>query len=187
MNNLKELTQEQHRNAERSLFVKKLLKKQLTPYQYYVYMANQFVMYSALEHAANDAGVFSGIDKIKREVQIAKDLKELEKEYGFDYPSSLKSSADYTRHINKIRNDSDKLLAHVYVRHMGDLSGGQIIRRFVPGSGAHYDFEGDPAELKEALRAKLHDGLADEAKVCFRMIKEFMEELEASLGLEPTD
>ena len=75
----------------------------------------------------------------------------------------------------------------IYVRHMGDLSGGQIIKRFVPGSGQHYQFNEDVTELKEKVRAKLHDGLADEAKVCFNMIKTFMEELETSLGMELSD
>jgi heme oxygenase len=187
MNNLKELTHEQHKNAERSLFVKKLLKKEITPYQYYIYLCNQFLMYTTLESTASDAGILEGIDEIKRGNAIAKDLQELEREYGFEIPVHLKSTGDYIRYIYKISEDPDRLLAHIYVRHMGDLSGGQIIKRFVPGSGQHYQFETDVTELKEKVRAKLHDGLADEAKVCFNMIKEFMEELETSLGMELSD
>jgi heme oxygenase len=187
MNNLKELTKEQHRNAERSLFVKTLLKKHITPYQYYVYLTNQFLMYSALETAAEDLGIFRGIEEIKREIQIAKDLSELERTYQFSHIEPLAITMKYSRYIQKIREDKDKLLAHIYVRHMGDLSGGQIIKRFVPGSGAHYDFVVEPNELKEKLRMKLHDGMAEEAKLCFQMISEFMLELEKSLGMETTD
>lgn len=187
MNNLKELTHEQHKNAERSLFVKKLLKKEITPYQYYVYLSNQFSMYTVLETCAVDAGVLQGIDEIKRGTAIAKDLKELEKEYEFEIPIYLKSTTDYTRYIYSICEEPEKLLAHIYVRHMGDLSGGQIIKRFVPGSGNHYQFETDVTVLKEKVRSKLHDGLADEAKVCFDMIKKFMEELETSLDMELSD
>jgi heme oxygenase len=183
MNNLKELTKEQHKNAERSLFVKKLLKKEITPYQYYVYLYNQFLMYSYLESCATDLGIFIDIEEIKRAVQISKDLKELEVEYGFDIQPVVKATTKYKTHINNIRNDHNKLLAHIYVRHMGDLSGGQIIKRFVPGSGNHYIFDCDVNELKERLRIKLHDGLADEAKICFDMIKDFMEELEILLGM----
>lgn len=184
MNNLKELTKEQHKNAERSLFIKKLLKQELTPYQYYVYLCNQFLMYTALEGYATELDVLNGIEEIKRGVALSKDLQELEKEYGFEIPVHLKTTGKYVNHIYSIREDADKLLAHIYVRHMGDLSGGQIIKRFVPGSGQHYQFETDVTELKEKVRAKLHDGLADEAKVCFNMIKEFMIELETSLGME---
>jgi len=187
MNNLKELTHEQHKNAERSLFVKKLLKKEITPYQYYIYLSNQFLMYTTLESSASNAGILVGIEEIKRGNAIAKDLQELEREYGFEIPVHLKTTSDYMRYIFNISEDSDKLLAHIYVRHMGDLSGGQIIKRFVPGSGNHFHFETDVTELKEKVREKLHDGLADEAKVCFDMIKQFMEELETSLGMELSD
>lgn len=187
MNNLKELTHEQHKNAERSLFVKKLLKKEVTPYQYYVYLSNQFLMYTVLESCASDAGILTGIEEIKRGNAMAKDLQELEKEHGFEIPVHLKSTDEYMRYIYKISEDPEKLLAHVYVRHMGDLSGGQIIKKFVPGSGMHYQFDADVNDLKERVRAKLHDGLADEAKVCFNMIKGFMEELESSLDMEHSD
>lgn len=187
MDNLKELTKEQHRSAERSLFVKTLLKKQITPHQYYVYLTNQFLMYAALEHAAESLGILRGMEEIKREMQIAKDLAELERSYGCSHCEPLATTMKYSRYIHKIREDRDKLLAHIYVRHMGDLSGGQIIKRFVPGSGAHYDFAIEPNELKEKLRAKLHDGMAEEAKLCFQMINEFMAELENSLGMELTD
>ena len=187
MNNLKELTNEQHKNAERSLFVKKLLKKDITPYQYYIYLSNQFLMYTVLESCAGTIGVLSGIEEIKRGNAISKDLQELEKGYGFAIPVHLKSTGAYMKYIYSISEDPEKLLAHIYVRHMGDLSGGQIIKRFVPGSGLHYQFETDVTELKEKVREKLHDGLADEAKVCFNMIKEFMEELETSLGMELSD
>lgn len=187
MNNLKELTHEQHKNAERSLFVKKLLKKEITPYQYYVYLSNQFLMYTTLESCAFRAGILNDIDGIKRSIPMSKDLQELEKEHGFEIPVHLKTTNEYMKYIFKISDDPQKLLAHIYVRHMGDLSGGQIIKRFVPGSGMHYQFDEDVTELKEKVRAKLHDGLADEAKICFNMIKTFMEELETSLGMEPSD
>jgi heme oxygenase len=187
MSNLKELTHEQHKNAERSLFVKKLIKGQITTYEYYVYLSNQFNMYTTLEDLAQEAGILDDIMEIKRSNQIAKDLKELETEYNFEYTNPLPSTQKYIKYLHTISNDPDKLLAHVYVRHMGDLSGGQIIKRFVPGSGNHYNFETDVHVLKELFRSKLHDGLADEAKVCFDMISKFLTELEYSLGMGKTD
>ena len=188
MDNLKELTHEQHKNAERSLFVKKMLKKELTPQQYYVYLSNQLLMYDMLEFHAEKAGVLDGIEDIKRSVAISKDLQELETEFGFKIPFHLKSTGDYINYMNQISGDKDKLLAHVYVRHMGDLSGGQILKKLIPaGSGHHYKFERDVNELKTAVREKLHDGLTDEARKCFDMIKFFMEELEISLDMESTN
>jgi heme oxygenase len=50
---------------------------------------------------------------------------------------------------------------------MGDLSGGQMIAKRVPGEGRMYMFDKGHDELKELVRAKLDDSMADEAKLCF--------------------
>lgn len=187
MNNLKELTHQQHMRAEGTGFIKRLLKKQITEYEYYVFMSNQLSMYYVLETEAAKYGIFDGIEEIKRSLKLSRDLFELESNFGFAQITNLKSTSEYVKYIQSI-SDPERLLAHVYVRHMGDLSGGQIIKRFVPGSGKFYEFEGDIDTLKEKFREKLHDGLADEAKVCFDMVTEFMIELESNLGtMEKTD
>jgi heme oxygenase (biliverdin-producing, ferredoxin) len=183
MNNLKELTAKHHKRAEGTLFVRRMLKKEMTDYEYYTFMRNQLSAYRSLETAAETAGIFDGIRQIKRFDNLAKDVSEMEKDTSFTSAPLMTSTIKYAGYIRSIANDHDKLLAHVYVRHMGDLSGGQVIKRFVPGSGEFYNFEGDVDDLKEKLRSKLHDGLADEAKVCFSMVTEFMIELESSLGI----
>ena len=60
---------------------------------------------------------------------------------------------------------------------MGDLSGGQMIAKRVPGSGKYYQFGDEPEKIKEAIRAKLDDSLADEAKVCFEYATKFFEQM----------
>ena len=69
-------------------------------------------------------------------------------------------------------------MAHLYVRHFGDLSGGQMISKRVPGSGKYYQFDGDPDQIKNILRAKLDDSLADEAKVAFAYAAELFDDME---------
>lgn len=189
MSNLKELTWEYHKRAERTKFVHRMLKKEMTEYQYYVYLFNQFLMYSYLEEKIRDAkAIDESLFTILRASNLSKDLLELEETRGFTPPKSLNSTTHYMKYIKKIENEPDRLLAHMYVRHMGDLSGGQIIKRFVHGLGLHYQFDEDTETLKERFRLKLHDGLAEEAKVCFDMVREFMEELEDSFGIvEPSD
>ena len=87
----------------------------------------------------------------------------------------------------EIMHDADAVMAHIYVLHMGDLSGGQMIRRKVPGKTRMYDFDGDTAELKEKIRSKIDDSMADEAKFVFesstKLFKELMElDIERYLG-----
>jgi heme oxygenase len=68
-------------------------------------------------------------------------------------------------------------MAHIYVRHMGDLSGGQMIAKRVPGAGKYYQFGDNPETIKEAIRAKLDDSLAEEAKVCFDFAAKLFEQM----------
>lgn len=181
--NLRELTLDNHRRAERSRFIQRLIKREMTPYEYYVYMYNQLMAYYALETACNTRDIFKGMEELKRGSNISKDVSELESEYGFEAPELTKATDKYVKYIQSISCDKEKLLAHVYVRHMGDLSGGQIIKRLVPGSGLHYSFDGDVNELKEKIRSKLNDDMATEANKCFDMIYEFFTELEIKFGL----
>ena len=187
MNNLKELTHEQHKSAEKSLFIKKLLKQELSNWEYYVYLSNQFMAYAVLEQYASELGILTDIKEIKREESISADLKELEIEHNFEQAPIMESTLAYMKHIHKIAEDPEKLLAHIYVRHMGDLSGGQVIKRYVPGSGKYYQFSVDTNVLKEKLREKLNDDMADEARLCFKLIKDIMIELEKVLDLGKTD
>jgi hypothetical protein len=59
---------------------------------------------------------------------------------------------------------------------MGDLAGGQMIAKRVPGSGKYYQFE-NPDALKTAIRERLNDDMADEAKVCFKYAEEMFKEM----------
>jgi heme oxygenase len=81
-------------------------------------------------------------------------------------------------HIMTIKDDPDKLMAHLYVRHLGDLSGGQMIAKKVPGSAKMYQFE-NKDQLKETIRARCTDAMADEAKICFDFATQQFKEMMA--------
>lgn len=179
MTTLKELTKQNHTNAEKQIFVKKLLKRELTPEQYYIYLSNQAVMYWFLESYADDHEIFSGIEEMKRSKRILDDLLNIEKEYGFRHPIHTKTTEQYLSYIRTIASDKNKLLAHVYVRHLGDLSGGQIIKKFVPVKyTSHYDFDGDPEEIKARFKDRTTIDLAPEANKCFEYVIDFFRDLE---------
>lgn len=166
MSTLKELTWEHHKNAERQDFVKVLMGGSIEPKLYAIYLHNQHHMYNVLEVVAMPHGLLNGIGEIRRAPKIQEDFLEL---WGddTDAPPMLDSTKKYLEHILTIANDPEKLMAHIYVRHMGDLSGGQMIKRKIPGKGTMYEFDGDIAELKDKIRSKLNDSMADEAKLTF--------------------
>ena len=71
-------------------------------------------------------------------------------------------------------------MAHIYVRHFGDLHGGQMIARKVPGSGEYYKFndaEGLIAEVRSRLVNK-EDLYVDEAIKCFEFATDLFKELD---------
>ena len=117
---------------------------------------------------------------IKRAPRIFQDIRELEQMYGFEPDGNFPPSVNkYSAHISVLADsdNNEKLLAHMYVRHFGELHGGQIIKKKTPGSGLMYDFEGDTKVLIEEFRKLLNDDMADEAKLCFDFASELFDEL----------
>lgn len=92
--------------------------------------------------------------------------------------------------MRDIMHDRDALMAHVYVLYMGDMSGGQMIKKKIPGEGRMYDFEGDIPAIKDKIRELTTDDMADEAKWVFdsatQLFQELME-LDLEHTLEPSD
>ena len=110
-------------------------------------------------------------------MKIEQDFLELWKDE--EQPPIVQSTRDYIMHMKYIMHDRNALMAHIYVLHMGDLSGGQMIAKKVPGSGTMYQFDTDKQKLKDAIREKTNDEMAEEAKYVFtsatNLFKELME------------
>lgn len=175
MSKLKELTWEVHQRAERTEFARKLIKG-LSPEDYHKYLYNQYMIYSILENAA--ATLVPELKSINRAEKIYADLRELEKEHAIGTTPALLMPVvrDYERHV--IDLDREGILAHIYVRHFGDMYGGQMIRKRNPGSGTMYDFD-NVEELKATVRSMLNDDMATEANRCFEFAMQLFEELDS--------
>jgi len=180
---LKELTWEHHKNAERQEFAKLLMCGKIHPDLYATYLWNQHKKYDILEAMAGAQGIFAETGDIRRKLKIEADIAELWKHN--KEPLMVQSTIDYLHRMRTIMQDRDKLIAHIYVLIMGDLSGGQMIKKRIPGEGRMYDFEGDTKEIKEKIRAITTDDMAEEANWVFDSATQLFQQL-MELGLERT-
>ena len=172
---LKELTHEAHRTAETQPFVKILFSGKINPDLYAAYLKNQHPCYEILEVCAMPHGLLNGLPDIRRAPAILADYLELRDDTK-EEPIVGPATERYIKYILSIKDEPQRLMAHLYVRHMGDLAGGQMIAKRVPGSGKYYQFE-DPDALKAAIRTRLDDSMADEAKVCFQYAAEMFQDM----------
>lgn len=176
-NKLKELTWAHHQSAERRAFARELMGGKIDPKLYHKFLTCQYMNYAVLEKHTK---IPTNLSPIKRAPRIFQDIRELESNYGFEPDGKFPPSVDeYAAHITALaeKEDNQSLLAHMYVRHFGELHGGQMIKKKIPGNGLMYEFEGDTKVLIEEFRKLLSDDMADEAKICFDFASKLFDEL----------
>ena len=174
MLDIKELTMEHHKDAERQGFVKILMSGQIDHKIYATYLYNQAQCYSVLEKYGLHNSLFRDTPGLLRAEHIHYDYRALWVDIG-QPPEITQSTKDYIEHIESIQDEAMKLYAHIYVRHMGDLSGGQMIMKKTPGPNRYYRFKhkevGDYKRIvKETINTYLNvyeHSVVPEAKYCF--------------------
>lgn len=172
---LKKITWEKHKEAERQEFVRSIFAGKLTLEKYAIYLINQHAIYDVLEAFAMKHSLLNDMPQIRRAPAIMEDFAEIW-DSSKPFPKLCNTVREYHQHLFKIQNEPMKLMAHIYVRHMGDLSGGQILAKKVPGSGRYYQFE-NVSELKQKIESKLNLGMAEEANKCFEFATKLFKEL----------
>ena len=174
MATLKEQTHEKHKEAGTQPFIKEIFQKKVSKHKYAEYLYQLYLIYHAMENIAGPKlGAYEGIPGLYRSKAIFEDFQELavpDKTY-----TIKESTLKYIQYIMDITEHND-LLAHMYVRYLGDLNGGQIFAKLIPGSGTMFQFE-NKEELTNNFRAKLNDNMGLEACVAFdfniAIVKEF--------------
>ena len=145
---LREITKDLHHEAETTKFAKELLSGKIGGKKYVNYLYNLLAIYDPIEWYAGRQGMFEKMPYLPRLRAIHADFKELD--------------------------DG----GYLYCRHMGDLHGGQIIKKQVAhiSSGKFYDFN-DADALKIQIRQELTDDLGDEARLAFEYAIRMMKDL----------
>ena len=184
MSNLKDLTWEHHKDAERQQFVKVLLSGKINPELYATFLWNQHKKYDLLEALAGALGLLEDLPDIRHKQRIEQDFLELWK--NDTPPVILNATKEYIAHMKALIQDPDSIMAHVYTYHMGDLSGGQMIKRKVPGKGTMFEFDTDVPlkEIKDTIRNKTSDDMVEEAQFAFESATKVFQEM-MELDIEP--
>ena len=160
---LREATHELHREAEATGLMQALLKGRLPLAGHRALLAELLPLCDALETALPsqaNASWLSGLDLValERAPALRADL------HGGPTPAApMPATATYVARLQSLGSRGDPaLLAHVYTRYLGDLHGGQILRRVVercyPGQGAAFHDFGSPErvlQLREQVRQVL--------------------------------
>jgi len=128
-------TQAAHKNVEAGLFIKKIFSGAVTREEYHLYSQALAGLYGALEKSLGENREHPGVSRIYfpellRCEPLHQDLKEW---HGAEtrLPASLKREIEEIRGYLEQLGQQDPLLlvAHAYVRYLGDLSGGQALAR----------------------------------------------------------
>ena len=168
---LREGTREAHTAAERAPFVRAFLKARISEAGYRAYLLALWQIYAALEdglrrHGDHPVAGALALPELYRAPAIADDLRVLFG-HGPNEAPAPPAAVTYAAHLRRLADEAPALLlAHAYTRYLGDLSGGQLLRRFAakllgrPEDGpglAFYDFPQVPDidACKGTLRARL--------------------------------
>ncbi len=203
---LREGTQKSHTLAENTAFMKCFLKGIVEREPFRQLVANLYFVYSALEEEIRRHAHHSVVGPIyfsllERVPQLEKDLTFY---YGENWRDEITASPEGLKYVERIREVSSQnpslLVAHAYVRYMGDLSGGQGLKAIIrsalelpDGIGtAFYEFEEIPTvEARRAFKGRYRNALnslpienslarqiVDEANLAFRLNRNVVHELE---------
>jgi heme oxygenase len=176
---LKDLTSAKHAEAESTPFMKAVFARTL-PFDLWVdWTYQKWLFYGAIEGAAGANQLLGDLPDLRRAFYLAMDYAEMN---GNNPRHEFRPIVvDYYNYILSISKDPNKIMAHLYTWHMGDMFGGQMIKKIVPGAHRNLEFE-DARTLMTNIRAKLDDSMGDEANVAFDWAIRMMRDYDSSLG-----
>lgn len=204
---LREDTKDAHTAAERVPFVTRLFRGGLTRDEWVGFLANLRALYEALEeglerNASHPAVAPVFFPELARAAALRADLEHFLGEKGAQGARPSPAGARYAAYVRALaERDPALLVPHAYTRYLGDLSGGQVMKKSVqksfglavddPSDTRGVEFftfakVADAKAAKDRYRAGLDaialdeaqlDRLVEEAKVAFERNAEMMADL----------
>jgi heme oxygenase len=194
-------TAREHARAERSGIVAAILSGRVSRPAYVLYLRNLLPVYRSMEQALERHGALAAIARLARPAlyradRIAADLVALIGPGWPDQVPLLRSGERYAARVDWAgAGDGTRLIAHAYTRYLGDLSGGQILRRRLaqrfgsdfPVAFAEFPAIGEVGTFSAAFRAALDcaasHAMEDEPLLC-EAITAFELNIELSLDAD---
>jgi heme oxygenase len=176
---LKELTALKHAVAEKTPFMQAVFDRTLPHDLWIDWTYQKWLFYGAIEGAAGANQLLGDLPNLRRAFYLFMDYNEMNTERKKHEFRPI--VVDYYNYILLISKDPNKIMAHLYTWHMGDMFGGQMIKKIVPGAHRNLEFE-DARTLMTNIRAKLDDSMGDEANVAFDWAIRMMRDYDSSLG-----
>lgn len=214
---LKEGTKESHEKAENTKFVKEFLKGRIKRELFKLATAALYYTYSALEEELDRNKEEPAIAPLyfPQELHRAEALKkDVAYFFGEDWEDTIQCSEATQAYVDRIqhlgRHKPELLVAHAYTRYMGDLSGGQVLKKVaqralhLPSTGEgiqFYMFDNvtNAQQFKQLYRARLNTleldteakkSIVEEANKAFQFNMQVFEELDkigANIPDEPQE
>lgn len=141
---MKDATRQMHGQVEKSPFMNSLQSGRASLEAYRQYVVDLYQIYNALEKRICQLSSDPALDGLMipemfRRDKLANDCKAL----GGDLEKPTLSAFAYAQHLEKI--EPCRLVAHAYTRYLGDLFGGQTLRKYVEDvfgdqAATFYDF-----------------------------------------------
>ncbi|XP_036595635.1 heme oxygenase 2 isoform X1 [Trichosurus vulpecula] len=211
---LKEGTKESHDRAENTQFVKDFLKGHIKKDLFKLATTALYFTYSALEEEMDcnkDQPAFAPLyfpTELHRKEALTKDMEYF---FGKEWREKVKCSEATQCYVDRIhyvgQHEPELLVAHAYTRYMGDLSGGQVLKKVaqrvlkLPSTGEgtqFYTFENvdNPQQFKQFYRARMNaldldlktkEKIVEEANRAFEYNMQIFNELDKAGSLLATE
>lgn len=211
---LKDGTKEAHDRAENTQFVKDFLKGNIRRELFKLATTALYFTYSALEEEMDrnkDHVAFAPLyfpTELHRKKALTRDMEYF---FGEDWEERVECSQATQKYVERIhhvgQHEPELLVAHAYTRYMGDLSGGQVLKKVaqralkLPSTGEgtqFYLFENidNAQKFKQFYRARMNaldlnpetkEKIVEEANKAFEYNMQIFNELDQAGSLLPTE
>ena len=176
MSILREYTRDSHVLVESTKFMRAIFERKLPLQLWYDFMYQKSLFYEVIEDTAEASKFTEDMLEINKQNDLRTELSAQSETFHY-----RDATVKYYQYLNTIPIEDRRILAHLYVWHMGDMYGGQMINRVLGINSPSLTFP-NRAQLIQKLEQKLDIDLVDEAKVAFEWANKILQSYDADLS-----